>query len=282
LIAGAVALMAAGGGAWSVEEDAGPPGKGDGGASVWRELAPGAERAVADDGDVRLDLFRFDLDRFDAEVVVSGRARPAHARVWLEGPGHTAAEILHAAGANGVVAVVNGGFFDGNGRSLGLRLTHGDVAVPFRGKVDWGVFYVAAHRAHIVHSSEFVSRPGIDAAIQVGPRILIAGVVPKLKPQVARRTALAVDRDGKTLTLVVADEPVEAAQLGDRLAALGFYSALLLDGGPSTQIAARVTANASVSTGTHPNSAPRPIDPNGRLDLPGGYPVPDLLAIVRR
>lgn len=232
-------------------------------AGVWSALEPGAERASIDDGTVRLELFRFDLERFDAEVVVAGRARPAHARIWLAGPGHTADELLHDARKGGVVAAINGGFFDENGRSLGLRLTHGDVAVPLRGKVDWGVFYVAGRRAHIVHSREFVARPGIDAALQVGPRVLIDGAVPKLKPQVARRTAVAVDRDGRTLTLVIADRPVDATSLGNRLAALGFQSALLFDGGPSTQIATAV------------GSA-------GSLDIPGGYPVPDLLAIVRR
>jgi hypothetical protein len=249
LIAAAVTLLQAVAGAPA------PP------ASIWRKVAPGAERAATDDGAVHLELFRFDLERFDAEVVVAGRERPPHARIWLPGPRHTAAEILDRARPGAVVAVVNGGFFDENGRSLGLRLTHGDVAVPLRAKVDWGVFYVAAHRARIVHSTDFVARSGIDAAVQVGPRILIDGIVPRLKRQVARRTAVALDRDGRTLTLVIADQPIEAALLGNRLAALGFHSALLLDGGPSTQIAAAV---------------------GPRLDIPGGYPVPDLLALVRR
>jgi hypothetical protein len=241
-------------------------------ATIWTVVAAGAERAAVDDGAVHIDLLRFDLDRFDAEVVVAARERPKHARVWLPGQGHTAAEVLHRTPA--VVAVVNGGFFDQNGRSLGLRVTHDDIVVPLRGKVDWGVFYVTDHRARIVHSSEFVVRAGIDAAIQVGPRIIVDGAVPKLKPQIARRTAIALDRDGKTLTLAVADHPLEAAALGTRLAALGFHSALLLDGGPSTQIAAAV--------GGAPGASRAPADAPGQLDIPGGYPVPDLLAIVRR
>ncbi len=232
--------------------------------AAWIALAPGAQRATVDDGSVRLSLLRFDLERFDAEVVVAARERPPHARVWLPGPSHTAAEVLAggAGGAGAVVAAVNGGFFDENGRSLGLRVTRGDVAVGQRGHVDWGVFYVAAGRAHIVHSRDFALRDGIDAAIQVGPRILIDGVVPKLKPQLARRTGIALDRDGKSVTLVISDRPIEAGSLGSRLAALGFQAALLLDGGPSTQLAAALGGE--------------------RVDIPGGYPVPDLLAIVRR
>jgi hypothetical protein len=58
----------------------------------------------------------------------------------------------------------------------------------------------------------------------------------------------------------VAPEPVDAATLGARLAALGFTSALLLDGGPSTQLAVEA----------------------GSAGIPGAYGVPDLLALVRR
>ena len=244
--------------------DAAPGGARASGAR-WIELVPGARLATLDDGSVRLDLLRFDLERFDVEVVVAAHERPPHARVWLPGPGHTAAQVVTSAGGGGagaVVAAVNGGFFDENGRSLGLRVTHGDVATGLRGRVDWGVFYVAGGRARIVHSRDFALRDGIDAAVQVGPRILVDGVVPKLKPQFARRTGIALDREGKTVTLVISDRAIEAASLGSRLAALGFHSALLLDGGPSTQIAAAIGGQ--------------------RVDIPGGYPVPDLVAIVRR
>ena len=58
---------------------------------------------------------------------------------------------------------------------------------------------------------------------------------------------------------------MDAAVLGSRLAWLGFDSALLLDGGPSTQIAVALGGSGA-----------------GALEIPGGYPVPDLLAIVRR
>jgi uncharacterized protein YigE (DUF2233 family) len=228
-------------------------------AVVWKPLAPGAERGVSDDATGRIEMFRFDLEHYAAEVVVGGERRPAGARVWMTGARHTAAELLRRAGDSQIVAAVNGGFFDERGRSLGLRAIHGTAAVPFRANVDWGVFFVSDRRARIVHSRDFDPTSNVEAAIQVGPRILIAGVVPRLKAQVARRTALALDRDGKTVTLVVAETPVDAAVLGSRLAAAGFDTALLLDGGPSTQIAVA-----------------------GGPEIAGGYPVPDLLAIVRR
>jgi hypothetical protein len=62
--------------------------------------------------------------------------------------------------------------------------------------------------------------------------------------------------------LVVVDAPIEAGELAEQLAAAGFDSAILLDGGPSTQLS------------LHLGSA--------KIDLPGGYAVPDLLMIGRR
>jgi exopolysaccharide biosynthesis protein len=99
-------------------------------------------------------------------------------------------------------------------------------------------------------------------AIQVGPRLLVHGQPLRLKPQRARRTAVALERGGDALTLIVVDAPIDANDLAARLAEGGFESAILLDGGPSTQLALDVG--------------------NTHLDLPGGYAVPDLLLIVGR
>ena len=102
----------------------------------------------------------------------------------------------------------------------------------------------------------------IDGAIQVGPRVIAAGQALKLRPQLARRTAVALDREGRSLTLVVSSDPVEANALAQRLVALGFDSALFLDGGPSTQL--------SLAVG------------DARAEIPGAYPVPDLLVVLGR
>jgi len=135
------------------------------------------------------------------------------------------------------------------------------------------------HRARIIHTREYpraavatpppaagapaVALPSpIDGAIQVGPRLLVGGQPLKLRPQTARRTAVAVDRDGRTLTLVVADNPVDAGELATALGALGFEAAMMFDGGPSTQL--------SLALG------------DAHVEVPGVYPVPDLLAIFTR
>jgi hypothetical protein len=214
----------------------------------WQTIAPGAERLRLDEDGLHAELFRFDLERFRPEVVVLGPERPK------------AASALRA--ETGAVAVVNGGFFDEQWRSLGLRISSKKTVIGLRPRVDWGVLLVRGGRAQIVHSREFQPDPTIEQAIQVGPRLLTGGQPLRLKPQSARRTAVALDRDGRTLTLVIADAPADAQRLAEALARLGFDAALMFDGGPSTQLAIELG--------------------QVRLSLPGGYAVPDALIVRRR
>jgi exopolysaccharide biosynthesis protein len=217
---------------------------------AWNTLAPGAEHLHVDDGNI--DLFRFDLTRFRADVAVPGAGGPM-----------TAAELRREAGA---ALVVNGGFFDTDGRSLGLRVASGRQIIKLRAVVDWGVLVIRDGRADIVHSREFAAaaaaKPPMTAAIQVGPRILVDGKPPPLKPQAARRTAVALDESGRFLTIVVARARMEAGALARTLERLGFHRALMLDGGPSTQLSAQVSAF--------------------NLEIAGGYAVPDLLLVKPR
>jgi uncharacterized protein YigE (DUF2233 family) len=213
-------------------------------------VAPGAEHRHVDEG--AIELFRFDLEAFRADVVVPGAAKAA-----------TAVALRKQTGA---ALVVNGGFFDTEGRSLGLRIADRRQVIGLRKVVDWGVLVLRPGRAAIVHSREWAAAsaeaPAVTGAIQVGPRILIDGRVPGLKPQAARRTAVALDRSGRFLTVAVANARMQAVDLGRTLAELGFTDALMLDGGPSTQLSAALG--------------------DFTREIPGGYGVPDALVIRRR
>ena len=218
-------------------------------AAGWTTVAPGVEHVRIEEGAV--ELVRFDLARYRVEVMVPGAARPM-----------SAAEVRAERRA---VLAVNGGFFDTDGRPLGLRLSGKKTVQGLRKRVDWGVLLCRAGRASIVHSREYAAAAPdaeVEAALQVGPRVLVAGEVPRLKPQSSRRTAVAVDASGRTLTVLVTRGRMGATELGQALQRLGFTDALLLDGGPSTQM--------SVAAGSL------------KLDVPGGYGVPDALAIVPR
>jgi uncharacterized protein YigE (DUF2233 family) len=215
---------------------------------AWQPAAPGVETLTFDEDGTAVSLVRFDLQRFRPEVVFLG---PAAVK--------TAAALRRDLSA---VAAVNGGFFDDDRRSLGLRIAGGKTVAPLRRGVDWGVLVLTPGHAAIVHSRDFRTDPRTTGAIQVGPRLLTGGRPLRLKPQTARRTAVALDREGRTLTLVVSPGPIEAGRLAERLAGLGFDSAVLLDGGASTQ--------ASVAAG------------HFVLDVPGAYGVPDALVVRAR
>ena len=111
-------------------------------APGWTALAPGAEHLRVDEG--AIDLFRFDLETFRADVVVPGAAKPA-----------TAAALR---GQTGAALVVNGGFFDTEGRPLGLRIADGRQLIGLRKVVDWGVLVLRPGRAAIVHSRDYRRR----------------------------------------------------------------------------------------------------------------------------
>jgi uncharacterized protein YigE (DUF2233 family) len=224
---------------------------------AWQTVAPGAARATlnAQQGQA-IELLRFDLEHFRAAVVV-GKGQPPEAQ--------TAQDLRRGRGA---VAAVNGGFFDGHVVPLGLRIAGGEQRFPLRPKADWGVLLLSDRRARIVHTQDYVPAPPgqgpdrIQGAIQVGPRLLVGGVPTKLRPQLARRTGVALDAGGRALTLVVVADRIDANELAARLAAAGFTDALLLDGGPSTQ--------ASLEVGA------------AHLEIAGAYPVPDLLVVFAR
>jgi uncharacterized protein YigE (DUF2233 family) len=210
----------------------------------WTAIAPGAEHLHLEEA----ELLRFDLARFRAEVVVLGKDIPRTASALRE--------------ETGAVAAVNGGFFDEDWRPLGLRISAGKTRVALRPRVDWGVLVLRAARAQIVHSREFKADPAIEQAIQVGPRLVVDGQPLRLKPQASRRTAIALDREGRSLTLVVTRGATDAQHLAELLVSLGFHSALMLDGGPSSQLSAACGEL--------------------HLELRGGYAVPDGLVVRRR
>ena len=226
-------------------------GAGEGGAQAgpkgfWQPVAEGLQMGHLPLG--RTELFRVDLERYPTAVVVPGKAAPK-----------TAAEMRAERGA---LLAVNGGFFDENGKPLGLRIENGETRIKLRPRVDWGVLLLHKRRAAIVHSREYEDDPGITGAIQVGPRLLVEGHPTRLKPQSARRTVVAVDRSGQFLIVGTSRDRVSAQDLAQALAELDVFAAMMLDGGPSAQLSAVVADTA--------------------VEIAGGYPVPDGLLVLPR
>jgi exopolysaccharide biosynthesis protein len=159
--------------------------------------------------------------------------------------------------------VVNGGFFDENAHPLGLVVGDGKEMSPLR-KVDQGLFLISMGKPVIQHARDPLPA-GVETALQSGPRLVVNGRALQLKPQVSRRTSICLPGDG-TVMLVVFPTAISLSDLAASLArptadgGLGCWSALNLDGGPSTQL--------SVAT------------PALHLEIEGGWGVPNGLAIL--
>src|ERR1700687_3344127 len=103
---------------------------------AWEPVAPGVDTLTVEEEGTRVDLVRFELDRFRPEVVVLGR----------DGPKTASALRLDLS----AVAAINGGFFDQDRRSLGLRIARGKTLVLLRHGVNWGVLVLRPGRGAIV------------------------------------------------------------------------------------------------------------------------------------
>jgi uncharacterized protein YigE (DUF2233 family) len=141
------------------------------------------------------------------------------------------------------LAVINGGYFDANGRSLGLRISLNKRTSNLH-PADWGVFYIKGDAARIVHTSAYKAlrdagkTTRVLEAIQCGPRLVVNGKPTRLKPQWARRSGIGIDRSGQVI-LAVADGELSFAawqRLWASRNGLDCPNALNLDGGGSTQL----------------------------------------------
>jgi hypothetical protein len=163
-----------------------------------------------------------------------------------------------------VRAVINGGYFGEDGKSLGLRVSDGRRFGSLH-PANWGVFFIEDGKAKVLHTRDFQKEHhttrGITQAVQCGPRLVVNGRTTDLKPQTARRTAIGIQRDGRVI-IAICDGVLsfqEWAQLWARRDGLNCRDALNLDGGGSTQISLKTTKKS--------------------LEVSGSWPVPDAIAI---
>lgn len=149
--------------------------------------------------------------------------------------------------------VINGGYFDGDGKPMGLRVRGGKRLTPLR-KANWGVFWIKNGRAQIHHTRAYPSMARPDEAVQCGPRLVVGGKITDLKPQWDRRTGLGIDRSGRVV-LAIAEGQLSLKDFAEAFAAnngLGCRDALNLDGGGSTQLAYTRNGKREVVNGAWP------------------------------
>jgi hypothetical protein len=170
--------------------------------------------------------------------------------------------LVEALGPLGRVAI-NAGFFDPDGRPIGLAVSEGSGLSKFSRTMSGGVFFAVDGVAQVQATEDFDPGTRVDVAVQCRPRLVVGGR-PNVRSddgQRAARTALCVRDGGKTVDVLVA-EPSPGTR-GPSLFALSQYlsaehrceDALNLDGGPSTGAAFREGDAAS----------PKVLPPHGPL-----------------
>jgi uncharacterized protein YigE (DUF2233 family) len=201
--------------------------------SGWQTLATGVE--YQDLANTLLSpwshihVFRIDLKHNQFDLV--------HAQSVLRKKQATVEDFAIAKDAQ---IAINGGFFDEKLQPLGLRISDAFKSNDLKKISWWGIFQIQNNRPSIIHYSEFHDEK-IHFAIQSGPRLIIRGKIPNLKPGHAERTALGITTKEKIILLVTERAPLTTTELAKLMKRppLSCRDALNLDGGSSSQIFAK-------------------------------------------
>ncbi|KTC79784.1 hypothetical protein Lche_1804 [Legionella cherrii] len=200
----------------------------------WRKLSPGIEYQDLSGGILspwsHIYAFRIDLNKNKLALVNAKKLSLKNASVdqFAE---HSKALLS-----------INGGFFDHEFNPLGLRINNKKLINPLKRISWWGIFYVRNNQAHISSLNHFKHDNHIDFAIQSGPRLLVKGKIPSLKPGIADRSALGITADGRVIILVSTNAAMTTNKLAQLLRSqpLSCVDAINLDGGSSSQLYAHI------------------------------------------
>ncbi len=165
--------------------------------------------------------------------------------------------------ANALIAI-NGGFFSPSWQPLGLRISDHKVLNPKKNISWWGVFQIKNDNPSVTSGKYFYPTKRVDFAIQAGPRLLINGAIPNLKPGLAERSALCVTRNKKVIIVITKHARISATDFAKLLLQpeLNCYNALNLDGGSSSQL------HASIN--------------DFSITIPSLRPVADAVAVIKK
>jgi uncharacterized protein YigE (DUF2233 family) len=203
-------------------------------AGNWQPLSPGIEYQDLAGSLLtpwsHIYIFRIDLEQNKLAIVSAKSLALKNASAYQFGE-HSQALVS-----------INGGFFDHQFNSLGLRINNKRLENPIKRISWWGIFYIKNNKAHISSLKHFHYDPEIDFAIQSGPRLLIKRKIPSLKAGDADRSALGITADGKVIILVSTHTAMSTNQLARLLKRppLSCTDAINLDGGSSSQLYAHI------------------------------------------
>ena len=194
-------------------------------------VADGGASLVEDARRYDVRTWSFALDRYEMRVLDAGMSTALDA-------------VLARSDAE---LVVNGGFFDPQGKPVGLVVSEGAVMSKLAPSLSGGVVTWDGERAKLWESESFAMPDGARFAVQCRPRLVVDGA-PNVKSDDghrSERTALCLREGGKAIDVVIVkgtslESPGPSLfALGKYLAQRGCEGALNLDGGPSTGVAWR-------------------------------------------
>jgi uncharacterized protein YigE (DUF2233 family) len=196
----------------------------------WRQAAPGVElrRMLAPAGDATAPVSVARLDPAQVRLQVGyAPDRPLALSAWASG--------------SGAVAAINGGFFDAAGRSVAL-LVHGGEPIGESYVGRGGMFAVTPEGAVWLRGladAPYDPAEPVAEGLQGWPMLVRpGGEVAYTYEDGARerRSALALDAEGRVLLVAAPTPALTLRELAEWLAAadLGVVTAMNLDGGSST------------------------------------------------
>lgn len=203
-------------------------------ATTWKTLSPGIEYQDLVTSPLtpwaHIHAFRIDLKDYQLDLVTAKALSKRQA------------SINELARKNHAMLAINGGFFDNNYRPLGLRIYQQQEHNPVKKISWWGIFLIKNQIPSIISSREYEPDSHTQFAIQSGPRLIINGTIPHLRPGVAERSALGLTRRNKLIVLVTEKALITTTELAHLMKAppLNCYNALNLDGGSSSQLYAHI------------------------------------------
>lgn len=207
-------------------------------AYIWAELKDGLAYteysfSIGDKERASVHAFRIDPKKYLLRAL----------RANDEKMGATAEDL---AKANKALIVINGGFFTPEHTSIGLIANDGKLENPLHKTSWWSVFAITDGKPAIMKPDEFKLADNVEMALQVGPRLVIAGKIPKIKENVAIRSAVGITPDGLVTIAITSGYGISMNELARRMrdslfeGGLGCTDAMALDGGGSSQIYAKI------------------------------------------
>jgi uncharacterized protein YigE (DUF2233 family) len=185
---------------------------------------------------IRIHVFDFDQARFAMRLAEQKAAT-----------GSSAGDLLDR---DGDVFVINGGFFERDGRDRlspsGLLIIDGKIVAEEHQRAGSGVLYATEGGVAIVPRKDFRDRSRVKHALQVGPLLVDPGGVKGIyKNDPERHNRSAICLRGTSFTAFVVEGGISLFQFADLLSrprdggGFGCDIAINLDGGPSTQAVLR-------------------------------------------